>query len=370
MLKLSLDKSKVSLSFSDETPAVPSYSFYEYHWDGPKRSHVPVWQPRQTTLLVVFDGESSRLFSTTRILLYYSNGSPKDARSGNVWVRLVADKIARVKLTLLRTGHSTTWIHDPLVQRPSSTSPSKRPHSPKTHGRVRSHSRPSDLQVVPWGTCPSVPSLHPGTSPQIHHRLARSRAILDVRHAVSLLVLYSLDHALHPNYVVGMCRTALCTDSPRFSDRARHDTHHTRPSTRLCSPAEDHQRLSPHGAPHQNVPGRRVPSYVARRSLVLCAGLPCMVMRHGRPPRPSHLFRRRQVESFETALGRVRARKGLAGKTCARSRLPSLYHRQPRQVGGLAAGGRRGVPSHPPAQEEEPEPGSVHIGSDHDSRYD
>lgn len=83
-MKPSLDKGKQSASFS----TIPDYSTYEHHWDGPKRLHVPVWQPRQTTLLVVLDGESRRLFSTARILVYYSNGALKDARSSNVWVRL------------------------------------------------------------------------------------------------------------------------------------------------------------------------------------------------------------------------------------------------------------------------------------------
>lgn len=95
-MKLSLDKSKVSFSLP-EVPVFPGYSFYEYYWDGPKRVYVPVWQPRQTTLHVVLDGESRHLFSAARILLYYSTGSPKDARSGNVWVRpALTSKISHI----------------------------------------------------------------------------------------------------------------------------------------------------------------------------------------------------------------------------------------------------------------------------------
>jgi len=214
-MKPSLDKSKQSASFS----TVPDYSTYEYHWDGPKRFHVPVWQPRQTTLLVVFDGESRHLFSTARILVYYNNGSLKDARSSNVWVRLALAHSHLPNYFLKRcTGHSTTGTSDPFVQKPSSQCISQRVYPSEAHGRVRSRSWSNSYnQVFLWYPCPSVPSKYPGASPQLHSCSARTRTLVDFRHLVSRSVLHSFNHALHPHHL-GRPRPTFRANSPRLSD--------------------------------------------------------------------------------------------------------------------------------------------------------
>lgn len=107
-MKPSLDKSRASVSCPAVPEHVPEYSFYEYHWDGPKRLHVPLWQPRQTTLVVVFEGESRHCFSTVHILLYYSKGSPKLPKGtrSDTWVRLVGEQDLSSRIHLV-TLHRT-----------------------------------------------------------------------------------------------------------------------------------------------------------------------------------------------------------------------------------------------------------------------
>lgn len=87
-MKPPLDRRKSSFSFS-VAPEIPNCLFYEHLWDGPGAIPDHVSQPRQTTLLVLFDSKSRHLFSTARILVYYASSLPKHAQIVNIWVRQV-----------------------------------------------------------------------------------------------------------------------------------------------------------------------------------------------------------------------------------------------------------------------------------------